>query len=323
MLILKRNEKEDSNPSFLPERIELLKTTTKIGRSAEHADIVMDSKISPRMISRLHAQITLKDDQYFISCTGMNGMLVNSVKRKKCLLKDGDVVVFGGAGVKTSEGSVISKLQSELVYVFRSQGNATEDKKDDKKIQAEELRGNACFHETDDLSVDAYRTRQRPCMARKGSNTKQANNKKVSKETRKISTVVSDVADEYSPGEGTSNGSVSKRKKNSFPIYYYFNDVDTNDVDDDDEHDKSGHTKMPLQKKRTPYKRKGPNPNESSLSDDAKEGMVMKRKKKRSTMPFDSDDDRYKKYADEYYLKIIGKQQFINFKHQRDKHGTG
>ncbi|XP_031570540.1 E3 ubiquitin-protein ligase CHFR-like [Actinia tenebrosa] len=283
MLILKRNDKEDSNPSFQPERIELTKSTTRIGRSAEHADIVMDSKISPRMISRLHAQITRMDDQYFISCTGMNGMLINSVKRKKSLLKDGDVVVFGGAGVQTSEGSVISKLQSELVYVFRSQRNTIEEKKDDEKIQNKELRENA--FSTDELPVvDAYRNRKKSCKTRKGSDKQeQGNEKRDPKEHRKKSTFISDVADESSPGEGTSDGSVLKRKKKSFPIHYYFNDVDKND----DDCNKSGFTKMPSQKKRNSSQ----SPNESSLSDDAKDVMAVKRKKKRSALPFDSDDD--------------------------------
>ena len=45
-------------------------------------------------------------------------MLVKKTKRSSAALCDGDVVVFGGAGVKTKEGHGLSADGSELVYVF-------------------------------------------------------------------------------------------------------------------------------------------------------------------------------------------------------------
>ena len=52
------------------------------------------------------------------SAEGLNGLLVNKTKRSSAVLCDGDVVVFGGAGVKTKEGQSLSAYDSELVYVF-------------------------------------------------------------------------------------------------------------------------------------------------------------------------------------------------------------
>jgi hypothetical protein len=274
MLLLKRNGKVISDPLFQPERIELVKKTTKIGRSAAHADVVMDSTVSPRMISRMHAQVTRMDNQYFIQCTGMNGMLVNSVKRKKCLLQAGDVVVFGGAGAQTSEGSVISNLQSELVYVFQSLQKAVEDKKDCKGSRG------ASFHRKDTTSVVNVNKSSTGSLVDSDTKKYSVLNKRAPSSTSRLSGVISDVTDQYSPGEGTSGGSVLRRTKKSFMMPF--------DSDSDDEYDKSGYSKLPLKHKV--------NSSEKGLCDEANNGIVFKRKKKRTALPFDSDDDRYQNY---------------------------
>ena len=70
------------------------------------------------MISRVHAELHFSNGKLRIDCKGLNGLLVNKTKRSSAVLCDGDVVVFGGAGVKTKEGQSLSAYDSELVYVF-------------------------------------------------------------------------------------------------------------------------------------------------------------------------------------------------------------
>lgn len=96
-------------------KILLKPTVTRLGSSN---DVVIDSVISPLMISRVHAEIHFSNGKFRIDCKGLNGLLVNKTKRSSAVLCDGDVVVFGGAGVKTKEGQSLSAYDSELVYVF-------------------------------------------------------------------------------------------------------------------------------------------------------------------------------------------------------------
>nr|XP_058968512.1 E3 ubiquitin-protein ligase CHFR-like isoform X1 [Pocillopora verrucosa]XP_058968513.1 E3 ubiquitin-protein ligase CHFR-like isoform X1 [Pocillopora verrucosa] len=118
MLRLQRVEGNCYDPSLQPEKILLKPTVTRLGRSDEYSDVVIDSVISPLMISRVHAEIHFSNGKFRIDCKGLNGLLVNKTKRSSAVLCDGDVVVFGGAGVKTKEGQSLSAYDSELVYVF-------------------------------------------------------------------------------------------------------------------------------------------------------------------------------------------------------------
>ena len=118
MLRLQRVEGNCYDPSLQPEKILLKPTVTRLGRSDEYSDVVIDSVISPLMISRVHAEIHFNNGKFRIDCKGLNGLLVNKTKRSSAVLCDGDVVVFGGAGVKTKEGQSLSAYDSELVYVF-------------------------------------------------------------------------------------------------------------------------------------------------------------------------------------------------------------
>ena len=120
MLCLQKIEGKTYNPSLQPEKI-VLKSTgfTRVGRSEKHSDVVIDSSISPLLISRLHAAIYFENGKYRIDCRGLNGMLVNKTKRSTAELCDGDEVVFGGAGVKSKEGESLLTHDSELVYVFK------------------------------------------------------------------------------------------------------------------------------------------------------------------------------------------------------------
>ena len=120
MLCLKHIEGRTYDPSLQPEKVLLKPTVTRFGRCNESSDVVIDSSISPLMISRLHAEIRFVDGKYRIDCKGMNGMIVNQKKRSSVVLCEGDEIVFGGIGVKkkVKEGQIVRSYDSELVYVF-------------------------------------------------------------------------------------------------------------------------------------------------------------------------------------------------------------
>ena len=102
-----------------------------IGRDASSADVHLDSSRQPNMISRRHAilQWAAAGSGCGSDCAGgwrlidlrsVNGVYVNDVKANEALLKDGDVLCFGGgAGVKT--GSTRQQPNSEFRYLFRTQ----------------------------------------------------------------------------------------------------------------------------------------------------------------------------------------------------------
>ena len=119
MLCLQQIEGRTYNPSLQPEKILLKPTVTRFGRSEQHSDVVMDSSVSPLMISRVHAEIYFDKGKFRIDCKGLNGLLVNKTKRSSAVLCEGDELVFGGAGVKAVEGEILSAYDSELVYVFK------------------------------------------------------------------------------------------------------------------------------------------------------------------------------------------------------------
>ena len=121
MLHLKHIEGRTYEPSLQPEKIFLKPTVTRFGRCNESSDVVIDSSISPLMISRLHAEIRFVDGKYRIDCKGMNGMIVNRKKRSSAVLCEGDEIVFGGVGVKkkVKEGQIVRSYDSELVYFFK------------------------------------------------------------------------------------------------------------------------------------------------------------------------------------------------------------
>lgn len=119
MLCLQQIEGRTYNPSLQPEKVVLKPTVTRFGRSEEHSDVVIDSSVSPLMISRVHAEIHFDKGKFRIDCKGLNGLLMNKTKRSSAVLCEGDELVFGGAGVKTIEGQTVFGYDSELVYVFK------------------------------------------------------------------------------------------------------------------------------------------------------------------------------------------------------------
>lgn len=119
MLHLRQIEGRAYNPSLQPKKILLKPTVTRFGRSEQYSDVVIDSSVSPLMISRVHAEIHFDKGKFRIDCKGLNGLLVNKTKRSSVVLCEGDELVFGGAGIKAIDGQTLSTYDSELVYVFK------------------------------------------------------------------------------------------------------------------------------------------------------------------------------------------------------------
>ena len=120
MLCLQKIEGRSYNPSLQPEKVLLKPALTRFGRSIQHSDVVIDSSISPLMISRVHAEIHFDDGRFRIDCKGLNGLLVNKTKRSSAVLCDGDEIVFGGAGVKTKEGQSLSGYDWAIAFNIRT-----------------------------------------------------------------------------------------------------------------------------------------------------------------------------------------------------------
>ena len=119
MLYLQQIEGRTYNPSLQPEKVVLKPTVTRFGRSEEHSDVVIDSSVSPLMISRVHAEIHFDKGKFRIDCKGLNGLLVNKTKRSSAVLCDGDEIVFGGAGGKTKEGPEQAHQFHPRLFVLR------------------------------------------------------------------------------------------------------------------------------------------------------------------------------------------------------------
>jgi len=93
-----------SNPRLVHLRDYML-----IGRG-ESCDVVLNSQLTPQMISRCHAVINKQDDAFAIVDQGsMNGILVNGERvGVTTALKDGDLITFG-----------VQTQAPEFDYVFR------------------------------------------------------------------------------------------------------------------------------------------------------------------------------------------------------------
>jgi hypothetical protein len=82
----------------------------------------MDSPSSPQMVSRVHASIQKILDGNILKYVlndekSLNGCIVNYKRVQQIVLKDGDIVIFGGAGDSYVDGFV-SSPNSELIYRF-------------------------------------------------------------------------------------------------------------------------------------------------------------------------------------------------------------
>ena len=118
MFRLQRVEGNCYDPSLQPEKILLKPTVTRLGRSNEYSDVVIDSVVSPLMISRVHAEIHFSNGKFRIDCKGLNGLLVNKTKRSSAVLCDGDVVVLA---LKRKKDRVCQlTIRSLCMFLMRS-----------------------------------------------------------------------------------------------------------------------------------------------------------------------------------------------------------
>eukprot|EP00823_Brevimastigomonas_motovehiculus_P004516 TRINITY_DN298_c3_g1_i1.p1 TRINITY_DN298_c3_g1~~TRINITY_DN298_c3_g1_i1.p1 ORF type:complete len:327 (+),score=119.09 TRINITY_DN298_c3_g1_i1:59-982(+) len=111
------------SPSIpLPTLIDLTQQeSTVFGRSSQDSNVVLDSTRKPRMISRIHARIIA--DPTFATYSifdnkSINGIFVNDRRVESAILKEGDVITFGGAMPSTKFGDLLPQPYSEFVYRF-------------------------------------------------------------------------------------------------------------------------------------------------------------------------------------------------------------
>ena len=99
-----------------------------IGRQSNLVDVVIEpvvKGVSEYIISRKHAVVEKKrvdEDGDFLwiieDTNSLNGVFVNNVKRKKCVLKDDDTIIFGGGG-SLKEGEKFVQNDSKFIYKFK------------------------------------------------------------------------------------------------------------------------------------------------------------------------------------------------------------
>lgn len=99
-----------------------------IGRQSNLVDVVIEpvvKGVSEYIISRKHAVVEKKrvdgggDFLWMIEDTNsLNGVFVNNVKRKKCVLKDDDTIIFGGGG-SLKDGERFVQNDSKFIYKFK------------------------------------------------------------------------------------------------------------------------------------------------------------------------------------------------------------
>ena len=122
MLCLQKIEGRSYNPSLQPEKVLLKPALTRFGRSNQHSDVI-DSSISPLMISRVHAEIHFDDGRFRIDCKGLNGLLVNKTKRSSAVLCDGDEMKLFSvalASKRKRDRFCLATIQSLCMFLMRS-----------------------------------------------------------------------------------------------------------------------------------------------------------------------------------------------------------
>lgn len=80
------------------------RTDFLIGRNPMVANLTLDSRLVPNMVSRRHARIVSNDDGVFVvDCKSLNGTWLNGSKVEQNVLCQGDVVVIGNPAQSTSD----------------------------------------------------------------------------------------------------------------------------------------------------------------------------------------------------------------------------
>lgn len=100
-----------------------------VGRDAK-CGLLLDSLVSPRMISRVHAKITQVQPAtatngqpglarwLLTDCKSMNGVFLNDVKVESATLRHNDVITFGGLGQKVAMGATFPQPDAEFIFRF-------------------------------------------------------------------------------------------------------------------------------------------------------------------------------------------------------------
>lgn len=84
-----------------------------IGRKDDNVIVIND-----RLVSEIHAVITLANGQYYIKDSGStNGTYINGKKEKEKLLKDDDSITICGNKLRFSKGTIIIPLNNECVRI--------------------------------------------------------------------------------------------------------------------------------------------------------------------------------------------------------------
>ena len=92
-----------SRPQSLPATVVLdtqKQNTFVLGRGSTQCDITISTSTTDRMISRRHCQFSynaVSGEWLFEDLSSLNGVFINHRKTNRATIKDGDIVVFGGA----------------------------------------------------------------------------------------------------------------------------------------------------------------------------------------------------------------------------------
>eukprot|EP00002_Diphylleia_rotans_P039987 TRINITY_DN9394_c0_g1_i2.p1 TRINITY_DN9394_c0_g1~~TRINITY_DN9394_c0_g1_i2.p1 ORF type:complete len:471 (+),score=92.08 TRINITY_DN9394_c0_g1_i2:110-1522(+) len=110
-------------PTDLPSEISVAAASVTVGRSAKDSDITVESKQTPRILSRRHATISrIETDlglEWKIKDEGsMNGTFVNGFRVLTEKIKDGDIITFGG-GSNVQIGECYQENHSGFQYQFK------------------------------------------------------------------------------------------------------------------------------------------------------------------------------------------------------------
>ena len=118
---------EPKQSKTLPALIKLTKPEITVGRKKTCDVVLVDNLLLPKMISRVHANlVSVKCSAHgdmvwkVIDNNSTNGVLVNRVKVHEQILKDGDIVHFGGGtGINISDVQRYLGNCKAIAYSFR------------------------------------------------------------------------------------------------------------------------------------------------------------------------------------------------------------
>jgi len=94
----------------------------RIGRAQPEVDLHLDSTAKPGLVSRLHAEILYDATKggWILQDRSQNGVFVNDIRQDRVALQHGDVIAFGGGGLRSTVpiGQRVLQPKCELLYRF-------------------------------------------------------------------------------------------------------------------------------------------------------------------------------------------------------------